>query len=64
MTSLSYKSELIRIAGSGEHHGVKVTGLSLTKLILWVDMFCPYRGERELRNMADPDYDDPIFAKP
>jgi hypothetical protein len=42
---------------------VNVDPESLMKLILWVDTLCPYRGEQELREMADPDPKDPIFAK-
>ena len=36
---------------------------SLTKLILWVDTLCAYRGERELRAMADPDPENPLFKR-
>ncbi len=67
MTALSYKSELIDIASSGKHddvhNDVKVDALSLTKLILWVDTLCTYRGEQELRSMDDPDPKDPRFAR-
>ena len=63
MKALSYRSKLIEIAGGGKHNKVKVDELSLTKLILWVDTLCPYRGERELRDMADPDPKHPLFAR-
>ena len=63
MTALSFKSKLVDIASSGKHHDVKVDPLSLTKLILWVDTLCTYRGERELRSMADPDPNDPLFKQ-
>jgi hypothetical protein len=63
MTALSYKSELIKRASSGKHNDVKVDDLSLTKLILWVDTLCTYRGEQELRSMDDPDPKDPLFAR-
>jgi len=63
MTALSYKSKLIQIACSGKHNDVEVDDLSLTKLVLWVDTLCPYRGERELRSMDDPDPKDPRFAR-
>ncbi len=63
MTALSYTSKLVDIAASGKHNQVKVDELSLTKLILWVDTLCAYRGERELRAMADPDPEDPIFKR-
>ena len=63
MTALSFKSKLVDIAASGKHHDVKVDPLGLTKLILWVDTLCTYRGERELRSMADPDPNDPLFKQ-
>ena len=42
---------------------MKVDELSLLKLILWVDMLCTYRGEQELRAMADPDPNHPLFKR-
>ena len=63
MQALSYKSKLIEYAGSGKHNKVKVDDESLTKLILWVDTMCNYRGEQELRAMADPDPNDPLFKR-
>ncbi len=63
MQALSFKSKLIEIASSGKHEDVQVDPLSLTKLILWVDTLCTYRGERELRDMDDPDPTDPRFAR-
>ena len=66
MTALSYKSRLVKIAASTTHGKVtkaKVDDRSLLKLILWVDTLCAYRGERELRAMADPDPTDPIFRR-
>jgi len=66
MISLSYKSRLVEIASSTKHNKVnktKADSLSLTKLILWVDTLCPYRGERELRAMADPDPTLPLFRR-
>ncbi len=62
MTALSYKSRLIDIAMSGDHYDVKVDELSLRKLIVWVDILCPYLGEEEIRAMPDPDPADPFFA--
>ncbi|MDR2172066.1 MAG: hypothetical protein LBP59_18130 [Planctomycetaceae bacterium] len=56
MKKLSYKSRLINRMASGEHHGVKVTGEDLLRVILWVDAMGPYIGEEELRKI-----DDPIF---
>ena len=54
MTALSYKSKLIDIASSGEHHGVKVDEISRRKLIAWVDTMCPLRGDEEVREIEDP----------
>ena len=62
MTKLSYASRLIAIAGSGKHHDVKLDPLSLQKLIIWVDILCPYLGEPEIRALPDPDPNDPRFA--
>ncbi|MBD3175632.1 MAG: hypothetical protein GF320_10660 [Armatimonadia bacterium] len=56
MTTLSYRSPLIELASSGEHHGVRVDDESLRRLILWVDTMGPYRGEDEVRAMPDPDF--------
>ncbi len=63
MTILSRTSELIDIARSGKHNKVRITGNDLMLLILWVDTLCPYRGERDLRRMADPDPKHPLFSK-
>lgn len=63
MTKLSYASKLIEIASSGKHHEVKLDSQSLLKLILWVDTLCPYRGEPEVRAMADPDPNDPLYKR-
>jgi hypothetical protein len=54
MTRLSYRSRLIEIASSGEHHKVKVDEVSRRKLIAWVDAMCPYRGDKEVREIPDP----------
>ena len=56
LTSLSYTSKLIDIAGSGKHNDVKVDPLSLRRLIAWVDTNCPYRGEEEVRAVPDPNF--------
>ena len=61
MTKLSYTSRLVEIAGSGKHHNVMVDDTSLMKLTVWVDLLCPYRGEKEAREMADPDPEHPLF---
>lgn len=56
MTHLSYRSRLIEIASSGEHHEVRVDPLNLRRLIVWVDAMCPYRGDEEIRAIDDPDF--------
>ncbi len=56
MQHLSFKSKLIEIAMSGEHHGVKVDPVGLRKLIGWVDTNCPYRGHEEIMAIADPEF--------
>jgi hypothetical protein len=54
MTQLSYRSPLIEIASSGDHHGVRVDPISLRRLIVWIDTMCPYRGDQEVRSIDDP----------
>jgi hypothetical protein len=54
MTKLSYRSRLVDIMSSGKHHGVKVTGDDLMRVILWVDAMGPYNGAEELLDMEDP----------
>jgi concanavalin A-like lectin/glucanase superfamily protein/hydrazine synthase alpha subunit-like protein len=56
MTHLSYNSRLIDIASSGEHYDVKVDAMGLRKLIAWVDTMCPYRGDEEVREIPDPEF--------
>ncbi len=56
MTRLSHKSRLIDIASSGKHYKVKVDPVSLRKLIAWIDTMCPYRGDDEVRELPDPDF--------
>ncbi|MHC4622831.1 MAG: HzsA-related protein [Planctomycetota bacterium] len=56
MRHLSYTSKLIDIAMSGTHNDVKVDPLSLRKLIAWVDTNCPFRGDKEVRALDDPDF--------
>lgn len=47
-------SPLVKNAMSGEHHGVKVSGTDLERLIAWVDCNGPYLGDEEIREMYDP----------
>jgi len=54
MTKLSYRSRLIEIASSGNHHDVTVDELSRRRLIAWVDAMGPYRGDEEIREIEDP----------
>lgn len=56
MTRLSYRSRLVDIASSGKHHGVQVDPISLQRLICWVDTMCPYRGDEEVRQEPDPEF--------
>lgn len=56
LTALSYRSPLIELAASGRHHGVRVDGESLQRLIAWVDAFGPYRGLEEIRALPDPGF--------
>ena len=53
MRYLSARSPLIERAMSGKHHDGKVDPLSLHKLIVWVDILCPYLGEAEIRALSD-----------
>ena len=57
MQYLSRQSRLVHLASSGEHYDVKVDPLSLHRLIAWVDACCPFRGEEEVRQVPDPDFD-------
>ena len=56
MTALSYRSRLVELASSGEHYDVKVDPISLRRLIVWIDAMCPYRGEEEVREIPDPEF--------
>lgn len=56
MTALSFKSPLIELCASGNHYGVKVDDISLLRLITWIDAMCPYRGEEEIREIPDPEF--------
>ena len=56
MTALSYRSRLIHLASSGEHHDVRVEGEDLERLIAWVDTMAPYRGLEEVREIDDPEF--------
>ena len=52
---LSSASRLIDLATSGAHHGVRVEGEDLQRLIAWVDCNCVYRGDEEVRAIPDPE---------
>ena len=53
-SAFSPVSTLIHNAMSGEHHGVRVTGEDLERLIAWVDCNGPFLGDEEIRDMYDP----------
>ena len=50
------ESRLIEMASSGKHYDVKADPLSLRRLIAWVDTMCPYRGDEEVRDIPDPEF--------
>jgi len=56
MTKLSYRSRLIERVSSGKHHDVKVDEVSRRRLIAWVDAMGPYRGDEEVREIEDPQF--------
>ncbi|MBN1854125.1 MAG: hypothetical protein JW829_15465, partial [Pirellulales bacterium] len=56
MGHLSYTSRLIEMAMSGDHYATKITGDDLRLLIGWIDANCPYRGDDEIRALADPSF--------
>lgn len=56
MKYLSYTSPLINKYASAEHYDVKLQGRDLRQLIGWVDANCLYRGDEEVRAIADPDF--------
>ena len=53
-SAFSPVSTLIRNAVSGNHHGVKVTGVDRERLIAWVDCNGPFLGTEEIHAMFDP----------
>jgi hypothetical protein len=58
MTTLSYRSRLIHIATSGNHHGVKVSPEEEMRLVAWIDALCPYMGLEDVIAQPDPDPDE------
>ena len=54
MTRLSFKSKLVEMASSGNHHQVKVDPYSLLRLTLWVDTMCTYLSDEDIHAMEDP----------
>ena len=56
MTRLSLKSRLVELASSGTHYDVQIDPVSRRKLIAWIDTMCPYRGDQEVREIDDPDF--------
>ncbi len=53
-SAFSPVSKLVQNAASGKHHGVKVTGVDLERLIAWVDCNGPFLGAEEINAMYDP----------
>jgi hypothetical protein len=53
LTAMSYRSRLIEIATSGEHHDVRVSPAEEARLVAWVDALCPYLGLEEI--LVEPD---------
>ena len=53
-TAFSPVSKLVQNAASGQHHGVKVSGPDLERLVAWVDCNGPFLGLEEIRTMYDP----------
>ena len=49
-------SRLVELASGGGHYDVKLDSTTLRQLIGWVDANCPYRGDEEIRAIADPDF--------
>lgn len=65
MTHLSYRSRLLEIAESGQHHGVEVDEASRQQLIGWIDANGPYRGLDDVRALDEPRCRDaPVVARP
>jgi hypothetical protein len=56
MTTMSYRSRLMEIAESGDHYGVTADPVSLRRLAAWIDAMGPYRGDEEVREIQDPDF--------
>jgi hypothetical protein len=62
LTAMSFNSQLVKNATSGQHNDVVVDPVSARKLIAWVDLLCPYWNEDDIRSMPDPDPSNPFFA--
>lgn len=56
MTRLSYRSRLVALVSDGKHHDVQVDPVERLRLMVWVDTMCPYRGEEEIRELPDPEF--------
>jgi hypothetical protein len=53
MTAMSYRSRLVDIVSSGNHHDVKVSPEEEAMIIAWVDALCPYMGIEEILQLPD-----------
>jgi hypothetical protein len=58
MTAMSYKSPLMHIISSGEHHGVKVTPREEARIGAWIDALCPMLGRDDIIAIPN-DKEDP-----
>ena len=56
MTRLTFKSQLVELASSGNHHKVKVDPYSLLRLILWADTMCTYLTDEDIHAMEYPKF--------
>ncbi|HYW80709.1 MAG TPA: hypothetical protein VE890_14105, partial [Thermoguttaceae bacterium] len=56
MQHLSYTSHLVDLCADGKHYETRLDPKSLRQIIGWVDANCPYRGDEDVRAIADPDF--------
>jgi hypothetical protein len=64
MKLVALMSRLIDLASSGKHHEIKVDPTNLQRLILRMDTRCPYRGEEEIREIPDPEFQGGLAGCP
>lgn len=56
MTAMSYKSPLMSIVSSGQHHGVKVSAEEEARIGAWIDALCPMLGREDILSIPN----DPV----